>query len=61
MTRLTARHEGARAAPWHVGDAPADYIETMLGAIEHLKAMVAPKAAAAGAPGKGRRKAPKNL
>ena len=31
--RLTDRHEGARAEPWGVGDAPADYIETMLGAI----------------------------
>jgi len=31
--RLTDRHESARAAPWAVGDAPADYIETMLGAI----------------------------
>jgi transcriptional regulator len=33
VTRLTERHEGARAAPWAVSDAPADYIETMLGAI----------------------------
>ena len=31
--RLTARHEGSRAAPWAVEDAPADYLETMLGAI----------------------------
>ena len=31
--RLTDRHEGTRAAPWAVGDAPADYIDTMLGAI----------------------------
>jgi transcriptional regulator len=33
VTRLTARHEGERAAPWAVSDAPADYIETMLRAI----------------------------
>ena len=33
VTRLTDRHEGDRAAPWAVSDAPADYIETMLGAI----------------------------
>jgi transcriptional regulator len=31
--RLTERHERGRAAPWAVGDAPADYVETMLGAI----------------------------
>ena len=31
--RLTDRHEGARTAPWAVSDAPADYVETMLGAI----------------------------
>lgn len=30
---LTDTHEAARAAPWAVGDAPADYIEQMLGAI----------------------------
>jgi len=33
VTRLTERHEGTRAAPWAVSDAPRDYIETMLGAI----------------------------
>ena len=31
--RLTDRHERGRPAPWAIGDAPADYIETMLGAI----------------------------
>jgi len=31
--RLTDRHESTRDAPWGVGDAPADYIDTMLGAI----------------------------
>jgi len=33
VTRLTNLHEGPRRAPWAVADAPADYIETMLGAI----------------------------
>ena len=33
VTRLTDLHEGPRSAPWAVADAPADYIETMLGAI----------------------------
>jgi transcriptional regulator len=33
VTRLTERHEGSRTAPWAVSDAPADYVETMLGAI----------------------------
>lgn len=33
VTRLTERHEAARPVPWAVGDAPADYIETMLRAI----------------------------
>ena len=33
VTRLTERHERARPAPWAVDDAPADFVETMLGAI----------------------------
>ncbi len=33
VTRLTVRHEGERVAPWAVSDAPADYVDTMLGAI----------------------------
>jgi len=33
VTRLTERHEGGRAAPWAVSDAPADYVATMLRAI----------------------------
>lgn len=33
VTRLTERHEARQVTPWHVTDAPADYIETMLGAI----------------------------
>lgn len=33
VTHLTERYEGARAEPWHVDDAPADYIASMLKAI----------------------------
>jgi transcriptional regulator len=33
LGRLTARHEAARAAPWSVADAPAEYIDTLLKAI----------------------------
>lgn len=33
VTRLTDRHEASRAQPWAVGDAPEDYIATMLRAI----------------------------
>jgi transcriptional regulator len=30
VTRLTNRHEGARAKPWAVDDAPADFIAAQL-------------------------------
>jgi transcriptional regulator len=30
---LTNRHEHGRADPWHVSDAPAEYVEKLLGAI----------------------------
>ncbi len=33
VTRLTDKHEAARAQPWAVSDAPADYVQTMLRAI----------------------------
>ena len=33
VSRLTDAHESGRPAPWAVTDAPADYIESMLGAI----------------------------
>ena len=33
VSRLTDRHEAGRNDPWAVSDAPADFIETMLGAI----------------------------
>jgi transcriptional regulator len=38
VTKLTNRHESARTEPpWQVTDAPADYIDTMLGAIVGLE------------------------
>ena len=33
VTRLTERHEGTRNAPWHVADAPPDFIAATLRAI----------------------------
>jgi transcriptional regulator len=30
VTRLTEKHEGERAAPWAVSDAPADFVQGML-------------------------------
>ena len=33
VTRLTDRHEGTRAEPWRVSDAPAGYVEALLAAI----------------------------
>jgi len=40
VERLTDRHEGSRAAPWHVSDAPASYIDQMLGAIVGIEVTV---------------------
>lgn len=33
VTRLTNTHEAKQAAPWQVADAPAEYVDRMLGAI----------------------------
>lgn len=33
VSRLTRQHEAGRAQPWSVGDAPADFIQTLLRAI----------------------------
>lgn len=33
VTRLTSHHEGKRAAPWAVSDAPADFVQGMLNGI----------------------------
>jgi transcriptional regulator len=41
VTRLTDRHEAGRADPWKVTDAPADYIEAMLGGIVGLEVRIA--------------------
>jgi transcriptional regulator len=40
VERLTNRHEEARRDPWKVTDAPADFIETQLGAIIGLELTV---------------------
>ena len=37
VSTLTDRHEASRPEPWKVTDAPADYIEQMLGAIIGLE------------------------
>jgi transcriptional regulator len=37
VTRLTERHEAAQPAPWGVGDAPPEFIDTLLGAIVGLE------------------------
>jgi transcriptional regulator len=37
VTRLTERHEATQAAPWQVGDAPADYLDAMLRGIVGLE------------------------
>jgi transcriptional regulator len=37
VTKLTARHEATRREPWKITDAPAEYIETQLGAIIGLE------------------------
>jgi transcriptional regulator len=37
VTKLTNRHEARRRDPWKVTDAPADYIDTQLGAIIGLE------------------------
>ena len=41
VTRLTQRHEATQPRPWAVGDAPADYIETMLRAIVGIEISLA--------------------
>lgn len=33
LEALTAEHERSQAKPWKIDDAPADYVETMLGAV----------------------------
>jgi transcriptional regulator len=37
VTRLTERHEGGRASPWAVSDAPVDFISAMLKGIVGIR------------------------
>jgi transcriptional regulator len=39
--RLTDRFEASRAQPWHVTDAPADFVDNLMGAIVGLEIPVA--------------------
>ncbi len=41
VSRLTDRHEARRPAPWAVSDAPADFLDTMLGAIVGIEITLA--------------------
>ena len=41
VNRLVDEHESTRDRPWSVADAPADYIETMLGAIIGIEMPIA--------------------
>lgn len=40
LTALTTEHEAGLAKPWAVGDAPADYIEKMLGGVVGIEIVV---------------------
>ena len=41
VTRLTARHEAGRPSPWHVTDAPAEFIDSQLKAIVGVELTIA--------------------
>ena len=41
LEELTGRHEGRRAVPWKVTDAPADYIDKMAGAVVGIEIPIA--------------------
>jgi transcriptional regulator len=41
VEKLTKRHESKRLEPWHVTDAPADFIDTMVGAIVGIEIPIA--------------------
>jgi transcriptional regulator len=41
VSRLTARHEAGRPSPWHVGDAPRDFIDGQLRAIVGVELAIA--------------------
>ena len=40
LEELTRRHEGGRATPWQVSDAPADYVEQQMRAIVGVELMI---------------------
>src|SRR5690349_15617024 len=40
LERLTHQHEGSRPTPWHVSDAPADYIDQQLKAIVGVELVI---------------------
>jgi len=40
VARLVATHEAGRPAPWQVSDAPADYVDKLLGAIVGIELAV---------------------
>lgn len=40
VSRLTARHEAGRAAPWSVADAPEGYVQSLLRAIVGIEIVV---------------------
>ena len=41
VEKLTNRYEAPRSDPWHVTDAPADFIDTMVGAIVGIEIPIA--------------------
>jgi transcriptional regulator len=41
LEQLTREHEGSRAEPWHVTDAPADYIDKLVTAVVGLEIPIA--------------------
>jgi transcriptional regulator len=41
VTRLTARHEDGRPSPWHVDDAPGEFIDSQLRAIVGIELTIA--------------------
>ncbi|GAB3422740.1 FMN-binding negative transcriptional regulator [Massilia agilis] len=41
VQRLTNRHEGGRATPWQVSDAPQEYVDTLLKAIVGIEIPIA--------------------
>lgn len=41
LALLTDRHEAGQALPWHISDAPADYIDKLMGAIVGIEIPIA--------------------